>query len=149
VEKIWETLTEVYGSTLVKQYGEVMPEAWIALLKGLTTGQMTTGLNKLATRDSPFPPNGAEFRQLCLPEKTSPDGKNSSAYLSFDDPKHPEYAHYGKKKLESSGYVSKRKEAGREAIRDLRDMFPETKTEDEQLVVDADGRLVVAGDGEE
>lgn len=149
IETIWETLTDIYGSTLANQYGDVMPEAWIALLKGLSPIQMKAGLNKLATRESPFPPNGAEFRQLCLPETISPDGKNSSAYLSFDDPKHPEYAHYGKKKLESSGYVSKRKEAGRAALSGLRDMFPEAKPKDEELVVDADGSLVVKGDGEE
>ena len=45
VRTIWQTLAEVYGSTLVKQYGEVMPEAWITLLKGLTPSQIKDGLN--------------------------------------------------------------------------------------------------------
>ena len=145
IETIWETLTDIYGSTLASQYGDVMPEAWIALLKGLSPIQMKAGLNKLATRESPFPPNGAEFRQLCLPETISPDGKNSSAYLSFDDPKHPEYAHYGKKKLESSGYVSKRKETGNEALRALHDSLGSSKND--ESVVDADRSGMGEGDG--
>jgi hypothetical protein len=46
-------------------------------------------LERLAARESTYPPNAAEFRQLCLPKTISPDGENSAAYLSFDDARHP------------------------------------------------------------
>ena len=126
IEKVWETLTDVYGSTLVNQYGAVMPEAWIALLKGITQGQIKNGLNKLATRDSPFPPNGSEFRQLCLPETISPDGKNSAAYLDIHDPKHPrndpespEYVATAPKGIEGDQWKRDNKKAGRTALKDI------------------------------
>ena len=124
IETVWQTLADVYGSTLVTQYGEVMPEAWIALLKGLTPSQIKDGLNRIASRESSFPPNGAEFRQLCLPETISPDGKNSSAYLTFDDPAHPEHKQYSKtKRIESASTVSKRKDAGNNHLKSIKDLF--------------------------
>lgn len=124
VEEIWKTLAGVYGSSLVSQYGEVMPEEWIALLKGLTPSQIKEGLNKLATRESSFPPNGVEFRQLCLPETISPDGKNTSAYLEFSNEAHPEHKQYSKsKRIESASTVSKRKDAGNNHLKNLKDLF--------------------------
>ena len=120
IETIWQTLADVYGSTLVTQYGEVMPEAWIALLKGLTPSQIKDGLNRIASRESSYPPNGAEFRQLCLPQTISPDGQNTSAYLEFSDERHPEYK---PKQIESDSMVSKKKDIGNNELKNLKDMF--------------------------
>jgi len=123
IETVWQTLADVYGSTLVTQYGEVMPEAWITLLKGLTPSQIKDGLNRIASRESSYPPNGAEFRQLCLPETISPDGKNTSAYLTFDDPKHPEHKQFGRKQIESDSMISKKKQSGNNHLKNLKDLF--------------------------
>lgn len=124
IDTTWKTLVGIYGSTIVSAFGVEMPEEWIALLKGITPNQIADGLTKLKDRESPFHPNGAEFRQLCLPETTSPDGKNTSAYLSFDDPKHPEYEHYQKpKRIENKTVISKRKQTGNNALNNLKGML--------------------------
>lgn len=123
IDKTWKTLVGVYGSTIVAAFGEEMPEEWIALLKGITPNQIADGLTKLADRQSPFHPNGAEFRQLCLPETISPDGKNTSAYLTFDDPKHPEHKQFGRKQIESDSMISKKKQSGNNHLKNLKDLF--------------------------
>jgi len=59
-----------------------------------------------------------------LPESISPDGKNSNAYLTFDDPKHPEHEHYAKKTLiEDKTTVSKKKQSGNNHLKNLKDLF--------------------------
>ena len=122
IETTWEILTDIYGSGLTSQYGDVMPEAWIMLLKGITPTQITEGLGRIKGRNSSFPPNGEEFRQLCMPETISPDGVNSSAYLSFDDPKHPSYEAY-KPRIESDSYKERKRKAGNSALSNLKDLL--------------------------
>jgi hypothetical protein len=127
IETVWQTLADVYGSTLVTQYGEVMPEAWIALLKGLTPSQIKDGLNRIAVRESSFPPNGAEFRQLCLPETISPDGHNSDAYLNPSDPRHSTHESWklsqdSKLRLEDKTYAEKRKQTGNDELKKLKEI---------------------------
>lgn len=85
--------------------------------------QIKNGLNALATRKDTWPPNAAEFRQLCLPTTISPNGGNTAAYLRFDDPKHPrndplspEYCPPQDKRLE---HVSKRKKTGKDALKGI------------------------------
>ena len=127
IETTWEILTDIYGSGLTSQYGDVMPEAWIMLLKGITPTQITEGLGRIKGRNSSFPPNGEEFRQLCMPETISPDGVNSSAYLSFDDPKHPRNdptsAEYVRPQSKLIEHVSKRKVSGNKAIKGILEGF--------------------------
>lgn len=90
----------------------------------LSEDQINSGFDKMLKWESPFPPTVLQFRQLCLPVSISPDGKNSDAYLSFDDPKHPEYEFYSKpKQLEDKTMVSKRKQKGIDALDELKDMF--------------------------
>ena len=120
-DRLWLRLAEIYGSSLVSQYGETIPESWELLLTDVTPLQIKDGLNALATRDSSFPPNAAEFRQLCLPKTISPDGVNSSAYLSFDDPKHPSYE--PPKQLESDSYKERKRKAGNNALSNLKDLL--------------------------
>lgn len=93
-------------------------------MTGITPGQIKNGLENLINRKESWPPNAIEFRQLCLPDTISPNGRNSDAYLSFDDPGHPEYEFYGKpKQLEDKTMVSKRKKKGIDALDELKDMF--------------------------
>ena len=131
IEETWITLLEIYGSSMATQYGDVMPESWILLLKGITPRQISDGLGRLAARESAYPPNAAEFRQLCLPETISPNGHNSAAYRSFDDPKHPRNLErlpdgrinpeYVKPALgiESDSYKEKHLRAGNTALKDI------------------------------
>ena len=130
LEDTWQTLADIYGSSLVSQYGPAMPEAWVLLLKGVTPRQIKDGLNALTSRGSSFPPNGSEFRNLCLGITVDKSGNDtthyhkSAAYLSFDDPKHPEHKHYSKaKRIEHSSTVSKRKQTGNESLKNLKDLL--------------------------
>jgi len=59
-----------------------------------------------------------------LNNRISPDGQNSAAYLTFDDPKHPQYKHYSKaKRIENGSTVSKRKAKGNAALKNLKDLI--------------------------
>ena len=58
---------------------------------GIAPEQIKNGLEAGATRSDTWPPNAIEFRQLCLPAKTSPDGTNSGAYLEYGTEEHPAY----------------------------------------------------------
>ena len=88
---------------------------------GVTPEQIRDGLEALVTRKDTWPPNAVEFRQLCMPSTVSPDGNNSSAYLSFNDPNHPEHEAYGSnKRIESDSYKVRKRKAGNQALKDLR-----------------------------
>ena len=88
---------------------------------GVTPEQIKHGLESLVTRKDTWPPNAVEFRQLCMPSTVSPDGVNSSAYLSFNDKNHPEHEVYGTKRLENDSYKVRKRKAGNEALKKLRD----------------------------
>jgi len=63
-----------------------------------------------------------------LSNRISPSGHNSSAYLSFDDPRHPSYEVY-RPRLESDEIKSKRKEKAKSALSGLKGMFQMTTEE--------------------
>ncbi len=89
---------------------------------GVTPEQIRDGLEALVTRKDTWPPNAVEFRQLCMPSTVSPDGGNSSAYLSFNDKNHPEHEIYGgTKRLESDSYKVKKRKAGNEALKAMKE----------------------------
>lgn len=122
MDRLWLRLLEVYGHQLNSQYGETIPDSWERLLTGLTAEQIKQGLEKLVTRKDSWPPNAVEFRQLCLPESISPDGKNSNAYLEFTNEHHPEHQQYSKaKRIENASTVSKRKTIGNEFLKNLKE----------------------------
>ena len=119
-----------------------MPEAWITLLKGITPKQITEGLNRVAVRGSTFPPNGAEFRNLCLGITMDKNGNDTThqhkgaAHIEFNDPNHPSYQ---PKRIENDDYKTKKRKAGNAQLSGLRDMFGSAKADEEgQPVVDAD-----------
>lgn len=129
MDRLWLRLQEIYGHQLNSQFGETIPESWERLLMDLSPEQIADGLNRLADRKDTWPPNGQEFRQLCLPVTLSPDGQNKAAYLSFDDPRHPrndpsspEYVSKAKG-ISSDKHISKRKRAGNEALEELRKLL--------------------------
>lgn len=122
IEKAWQILTEIYGSSLVTQYGTKMPEAWITLLKGVTPRNISDGLNALSGRGSTFPPNGGEFRNLCLGIQVDKDGNDIShqhkgkAHIEFKDPAHPDYK---PKQLASDEQKKKTRSARDKAMGDM------------------------------
>ena len=75
--------------------------------------QIKNGLNALATRKETWPPNAAEFRQLCLPTSISPDGTNSGAYIAFK----PE------KLITDQTAIDKTEEAGKRELGNMKDLF--------------------------
>jgi len=122
--RLWEVMQEAYGHQWNSQYGEEPTETWERLLTGITPDQIKNGLEKLTKRVDTWPPNAQEFRQLCLPESISPDGKNSSAYLEFSNERHPEHKQYSKtKRIENASTVSKRKDSGNNHLKNLKDLF--------------------------
>ena len=117
MDRLWQRLSEIYGYQLVSQFGTTIPESWAKLLTGITPDQIKTGLENLVHRTDNWPPNSIEFRNLCLPKKISPDGTNTAAYLTFDDPKHPQYEHYNaQKRLPDEKATTKRRLAGNAAL---------------------------------
>jgi hypothetical protein len=125
-------MQEAYGHQFNSQFGEEPTETWERLLTGITPDQIRDGLEKLASRKDTWPPNAQEFRSLCLPDKIAPDGHhNSSAYLSFDDPEHPEHEFYGKRKrIESDDYKTRKRKKGNETLSGLKGMFGSTTTDE-------------------
>lgn len=104
---------------------------WCRKTEHLTDEQWAHGFEQLellvsknmAAGQDNWPPSYAEF--VVMANKTvSPDGNNSNAYLTFDDPKHPEHEQFGaKKRIESEKMVSKRKSVGNSELKNLKDMF--------------------------
>ena len=96
-----------------------MPKEWVALLRGVTIGQIKDGLNRVAEIGSDFPPNGASFKNLCLGIKVDRHGNDistqhkSAAYKTFQ----PE------KRIEDKTYVSKREKAAKRELGNMKDMF--------------------------
>jgi hypothetical protein len=77
-------------------------------------------MTELLSWEKDFPPTVIQFRILCLPTTISPDGKNSAAYIGFNDESHPEYK---AKQLESDEAKGRRKQAGESALGSLKDLF--------------------------
>jgi len=103
-----------------------MPEAWIILLRGVTSRQIKNGLNSLSDRGSPFPPNGSEFRNMCLGITIDKNGNDtthqhkSCAHIGFGDPRHPGYE---KKLIENATQKEKRRAAAHSALGSLKELF--------------------------
>jgi len=125
--RLWEVMQEAYGHQWNSQYGEEPTETWGRLLTGISPDQIKDGLEKLKTREDTWPPNAQEFRQLCLPNTTSPDGKNAAAYIDFKDPKHPsndpDNPEYCPKGLEDLTKKGKSRAKGRETLDSLKGML--------------------------
>jgi hypothetical protein len=89
-------------------------------LKGITPRQIDDGLNALAKRENTFPPNGSEFRQLCLPDTISPNGTNSGAYLEYGTEEHPAYQQPA---IEDLGKVERLEKVKNETLTNLKDLL--------------------------
>lgn len=75
-----------------------------------------------------WPPSYAEFLFFAKASSTPNKGANATAYLCFNDPKHPQYEVYQQIKgqrlgIESDEHKEKRQRAGRRALDELNGMF--------------------------
>jgi hypothetical protein len=71
--KTWEWLKGIYGRQLTNEYGQTMPESWVAMLGGLSTEQLRTGLRQVARARNPYPPKLMELVSMCDSRKGAPD----------------------------------------------------------------------------
>lgn len=101
---------------------------WCAKTNHLSDEEWAKGMAKLerkvtadaANGNESWPPSYAEFVGYCRPT-TSPDGKNSVAYIAFDDPEHPSYEK--PKGIEDLTLKDRRIAKGRKTLDSLKDLF--------------------------
>lgn len=72
VWEVWERMAEIYGHKWGSQYGDMPSDTWCRGVASLTDRQLARGLSACLERKDVWPPNLAEFRQLC----TGDDGVN-------------------------------------------------------------------------
>jgi len=125
MDRLWVVLLEIYGHQLHSQYGETIPESWELLLKGVSPELIKTGLERLTERTDMWPPNAAEFKQLCEPRAHTPKGKHGGgvpgAYVMFDDPAHPAYK---PKAIESDASKEAKRAAQKKFMSEFAVMLP-------------------------
>ena len=116
------------------------------LLKGITPKQINNAMNTIGMDwSSDFPPNGVQFRDLCLGIKRDKAGNDislihkSAAHIAFDDPRHPSYEVY-RPRLESDERKSKIKEKASSALSGLKGMFQLTTEEIVKRIDQANSR---------
>lgn len=96
-----------------------MPETWTRLLNEFSSTDLKRGLEGLLKRESSWPPNGIEFRDLCLKNSHS-HAKNHSAYIDFHDPNHPDYE---APRIESDEMKAERESTAKTALDQMKGMF--------------------------
>jgi len=86
----WEKMTEIYGLLWVKNFGKQPLRVWAKALAKFDDKQIKTGLAKCLVRKDAtgridkYPPNLAEFVQLC---KTEPTPACHKIYKALPKPK--------------------------------------------------------------
>lgn len=133
VSALWTRMTQLYrwkwekseGPMLVGPTGQqVYSEQfllWCRKTDQLTPAQWKKGfasIEKLidaerAEGKEPFPPSYHDF--VTLAKGISPGGSNATAYLDFNDPRHPEYEHYGRKRLPDDAATERNRAANRKS----------------------------------
>ncbi len=96
-----------------------MPETWARLLMEFSSIDLKRGLEGLIKRESSWPPNAIEFRDLCL-KNSSAHAKNHAAYIDFNDPDHPDYK---APQIESDEMKFERESSARTALDKMKGMF--------------------------
>lgn len=86
----WAKMSEIYGGLWVKSFGKKPVRIWVKALAKFDDEQIKQGLGKCLKRKDAtgkidkFPPNLAEFVQLCKPEITHACHR---AYIALPKPK--------------------------------------------------------------
>lgn len=64
-QSVWAALAEMYGRTLVTNYGAEPPTVWRAKIGELSDAQVANGLRSLSEKPSQYPPTLGEFVAAC------------------------------------------------------------------------------------
>lgn len=86
---------------------------------GISPEQIKNGLEAIVDRQEHWPPNAKEFRQMCIGFKGD-HSINSTAYIDFNDPRHPSYQPI---RIENLTQKEKRVDIGNKAIKGMKDIF--------------------------
>jgi len=128
MSRLWRRMKKTYPTLWVKREGPTPSLEWEQALEGLDKEQFAKGLEGMYHRHDTFPPNYMQFRKLCLGEYLDDEGNEvgkehkTKVHICFDDPRHPDYEHYRKKKqlsLESDSHKTKHRAAGNAALKDI------------------------------
>lgn len=107
--ELWQRMGEIYGHQWASQQGDEPNDTWCQGLADLTPQQFAVGLRALLDRESAWPPNLVEFRQLCT-------GRDESAWeRQCHKPFRPDRA------LEDKTGWEKRRAANIDALAKLRE----------------------------
>ncbi len=63
--KVWSALTEIFGNTLVSNFGESPPPIWREKIQLLSNEEIAQGLEKLSGADSGYAPTLGQFMAAC------------------------------------------------------------------------------------
>ena len=66
ISTLWVTLTELYGSKFVSQYGEEPCTSWIVGLHGLSPKHIKRGIRNVVESGEDWPPSLPKFRKMCF-----------------------------------------------------------------------------------
>lgn len=70
--RVWQALTEMYGSAFTAAYGEIPPTLWVDEIMSLSGEQIADGLRRLRRQKRSYPPNLTEFSDACRPQTPGP-----------------------------------------------------------------------------
>ena len=106
--ELWERMGEMYGHQWHSQQGDEPNDTWARGLSGITPEQFHRGFNALLGRVQTWPPNLAEFRQLCTGH--DPDAWRRQAHKPFDE----------SRALENKTAKEAARQAGADALAEMR-----------------------------
>lgn len=69
MERLWERLTEIYGMSFTRQFGDLGGSGYVTWLEGLSDvspEQLKIGIEKSVKSGREFPPNLTTFRAYCM-----------------------------------------------------------------------------------
>ena len=96
---------------------------WAACLKGISTEQIKSGLNKCATRNMEWPPSAPQFRGMCLGIEPDEEG-NDVAWQQRNQAKSVHEAlGYVPKALTDMTAVERVKQKGKAEIAKIKEQF--------------------------
>ncbi len=78
MDVVWASLCQIFGSRVIQQFGERMPDMWRRKLAACTRHELLRALDHFASSGGSWPPTLPEFWQAC--------GHRSQARLSSPQP---------------------------------------------------------------
>lgn len=133
LNRLWLRLTEIFGSSLVNQYGDKIPEAWVRLLTEISPEQIKHGLESLVKADLRYCPNAIQFRNLCLYGVTTANAQlkndisQQNAFMAMAEEENRKHRER-QKLLADPEEQAKAKVAANEFFTDMESLFPGFKS---------------------